>query len=332
MTIYFTVVDPEGRFKNLRFRDRADLRNVECFMREFGPNLDQKHRYPGHPELEVAVLHLCERTQDPVYLAFARYLLSARGQAREDQNGLTYFQYEAGVREDPVHSVRALYLLTGAADAGGELQSAERRLFDVSVRDKMYVTAGFGSSEYAADIKCSLPAEAEDRFLRASAPGKVEVAFSFTMPVRLVAPHLVTRQDTLTVTRGPIVYVAESVDNAALDKAHPHFEGVGLYPTARFTEKQIEIEGVSIIALASQPGDAAVLKQYATDTPYRVVEGAHPTRIWEKIADPVTFVPWFARANRGGARRIRTSFLRTSSLVGPQKVRLTSACTTDITT
>ncbi|BEJ01652.1 hypothetical protein CcaverHIS631_0603340 [Cutaneotrichosporon cavernicola] len=393
----------------------------------------QEHRYPGHPELELAMLRRYERTQDLAHLAFAHYLLSARGQAREDQNGLLYFEYDAGVREDPVypetmeaiwdvgyhqshkpiveqddilsHSVRDLYLQTGAADAGGELQSAARRLFDVTVRDTMNVPAGFGSEprtevfsrhahhlpqstaeggcyaetcasftsmmtaerlqfrpdgglatsgdeaetrkdwfevcccspnlspalgmlgghpwrapvdaqakrisldvylflsgtrnidvggvtatatmstsmpgkgetrltlsgqvpsqEYAADIKCFIPAEAEDGFLRASAPGKVDVAFSFTMPVRLVAPQLATWQaGNAAVTRGPIVYVAESVDNAALDEAHPHFEGVGLYPTASFTEKQIEIEGVSIIALATWC--AAVLKQYVTGTP-----------------------------------------------------------------
>ncbi|BEJ09420.1 hypothetical protein CcaverHIS641_0603350 [Cutaneotrichosporon cavernicola] len=388
----------------------------ECFMCELGPNPDQEHRYPGHPELELAMLRRYERTQDLAHLAFAHYLLSARGQAREDQNGLLYFEYDAGVREDPVypetmeaiwdvgyhqshkpiveqddilsHSVRDLYLQTGAADAGGELQSAARRLFDVTVRDTMNVPAGFGSEprtevfsrhahhlpqstaeggcyaetcasftsmmtaerlqfrpdggvrdimgrallnvviggrsevwmaslspkrisldvylflsgtrnidvggvtatatmstsmpgkgetrltlsgqvpsqEYAADIKCFIPAEAEDGFLRASAPGKVDVAFSFTMPVRLVAPQLATWQaGNAAVTRGPIVYVAESVDNAALDEAHPHFEGVGLYPTASFTEKQIEIEGVSIIALATWC--AAVLKQYVTGTP-----------------------------------------------------------------
>ncbi len=533
LNIYFTVVDPAGRFQNLRCmhemynaghmveaalahyrctgsRKLLDVmvRNVECFMRHFGPNPDQKHGYPGHPELELAVLRLYEVTQDPRHLAFGRYLLEARGVARADQDGLRYFEYEAVVRDDAVfpptmdglsgteyhqahaplaaqddirgHSVRAFYLLTGAADAGGELLAAARRLYDTAVQGKMYVTAGFGSEprtegfsphahrlpqstaeggcyaetcasiaammvserllfakpegrvrdvmerallnavlgggsldgsafayanklatsgrevatrepwfevcccppnlsrtlgmlggyawratvtaerrialdvylfvsgtrtvdlggatataelrtgmpwrgetrlvlsapegwewdlrlpapEYAADITCSLPTKAADGFLRATCPATAEVALAFALPVRLLASHPAAG-DTLTVTRGPVVYVAESVDNAAVDAAHPHFEGVGLCPDAQFEETQMEIEGVPLVALRCGAGDAAVLEQYAGTRPYPPVE----RRTWTKV-EPVTFVPWFARANRGGAGRVRTSFLR----------------------
>jgi DUF1680 family protein len=122
--------------------------------------------------------------------------------------------------------------------------------------------------------------------------------------VRLLASHPAAG-DTLTVTRGPVVYVAESVDNAALDAVHPHFEGVGLVPDAQFEETEMEIEGVPLVALRCGAGDAAVLEQYADTRPYAPVE----RRTWTKV-EPVTFVPWFARANRGGAGRVRTSFLR----------------------
>lgn len=485
-------------------------------MREFGPDDGQKHGYPGHPELELAVLRLYDVTGDPRHLAFGRYLLLQRGVKRKDQGGESYFVYEAKVRDDPIvpgtmdglsgvdyhqahlpiveqpdilgHSVRAFYLLTGAADAGGELHDAARRLWHVAVNDKMYVTGGFGSEPrlegfshhahhlpqstaeggcyaetcasiaammtaerllhdrpegevrdilelallnavlgggsldgaafayanklatsgdevatraewfevcccppnlsrtlgmlggytwrasadgagkrialdvylfvgatrtidlgnglkatatmqtdmpwegkttltlaapegwewdlrlpspaYAADIKCSVPTTNKDGFLAAHVAASTTLSLTFALPVRLLAPHPATGQDTLTVTRGPIVYVAESKDNAALDAAHPHFEGVGLYPTASFKERKIEIEGVPIVALESAPGDAAVLSQYNTKEAYRVVDGSRAAREWRKVEEPVVFVPWFARANRGGAGRVRTSFLR----------------------
>ena len=43
------------------------------------------------------------------------------------------------------HSVRALYLLTGAADLGGSFLKDARRLWEDAVRHKMYVIGGFGS-------------------------------------------------------------------------------------------------------------------------------------------------------------------------------------------
>ncbi|KAG8875545.1 hypothetical protein FRB97_005014 [Tulasnella sp. 331] len=200
LNIYFTVVDPEGRFRNLRdmhemynaghllegalahhhytgSRQFIDvmIKNVDCFIKHFGPEPDQLHGYPGHPELELATMRLYAVTKDPKHLAFAKYLLSARGVKRDDQDGKTYFVHEADTRKDLVHgltmdglddrgqtynqshlplhdqnailghSVRAFYLTTAAADFGGPYLDDAKRLFNDAVDNKMYVTGGFGT-------------------------------------------------------------------------------------------------------------------------------------------------------------------------------------------
>ena len=164
LNIYFTVVDPAGRFKNFRDmhemcewradkgsttrteRDNVDnaghllegalahhqytgLRRfldimikvrppgkssqrpfltvcaarqyIDCLMKHIGPNPGQMHAYPGHPELELAVVRLYAVTRDPRHKDFAEWLVGARGVKREDQEGDHYFVYEAKVRDDP---------------------------------------------------------------------------------------------------------------------------------------------------------------------------------------------------------------------------------------
>jgi len=143
-------------------------------MKTFGPNKGQLHGYPGHEELELAMLRLHNVTEDPRHLEFATYLLAARGVKQPDQNGKTYFVWEAeDQRHDKIHggsirsiydvsyhqahlplheqneilghSVRAFYLTTGAADLGGRFLDDARRLWDDAVDHKMYVTGGFGT-------------------------------------------------------------------------------------------------------------------------------------------------------------------------------------------
>jgi len=73
---------------------------MDCFIAHFGPGEDQAHGYPGHPELELAVLRLYAVTKDPKHLEFGRYLLEARGVSREDQGGESYFPHEAKPRHE----------------------------------------------------------------------------------------------------------------------------------------------------------------------------------------------------------------------------------------
>lgn len=139
-----------------------------------------------------------------------------------------------------------------------------------------------------------------------------KVALSFDLSVSLVAPHIECRQDTLTVKRGPIVYVAESVDNAALEKKFKHFDNIGITQSIQFEEESVQIEGLETVTLVSEGQGVFQLKQSGSDL-YRPIAGSQPAREWSPLDTKLTLVPWFARANRGGAGHVRTSFLRVPS-------------------
>lgn len=130
------------------------------------------------------------------------------------------------------------------------------------------------------------------------------------MPIRLLAPHPLTYSDTLTVTRGPIVYVAESIDNESLENFSRHFERIGLRESAQFREEKMSISGFEVVALRCMKEDVAVLKAVGSDVPYREVGRGNATMSWVPAPEGLLLVPWFARANRGGLGAVRTSFRR----------------------
>ncbi|OCF42828.1 hypothetical protein I317_03305 [Kwoniella heveanensis CBS 569] len=541
LNIYFMVVDPEGRYEN--FRDMHEmynaghlleaalahhhysgsrqfldimLRNVECWMRDIGPNEGQIHAYPGHPELELAMLRLFDRTKDPRHFDFAKYLITERGKKRDDLGGDSFFVYERKKRNDPHHgmnmdhvdditynqshaplseqdsivghSVRALYLTTAAADLGGEGLTYAKRMWDDAVDNKMYVVGGFGSEprfegfhkcphwlpdsfglgyletcaaiaammtaerllshqldgkvrdvmelallnavlgggslngeqfayantlatigdenatrkdwftvcccppnlsrtlgllggytwssridydnqvinldiylfvsakknivlpdgsiaevqmitempwtgkttlsvnapadwswgvrvptpEYAANIEIDTPALPDvPGYVSVRLDASATVSITFDLPTRLIANHPLTTQDTLTVSRGPIVYTAESYDNSDLESKYKHFQGLGIKSSSSFQETPLEIEGIPMVGLSTAPGDVWLLEEAYKNQPYRAVSDKRPARTWTRLeGQKLTFVPWFARANRGGAGHVRTSFLR----------------------
>ncbi|KAJ9123892.1 hypothetical protein QFC22_000680, partial [Naganishia vaughanmartiniae] len=136
-------------------------------------------------------------------------------------------------------------------------------------------------------------------------------AFTMTsdMPVQLLSPHPDTHQDTITVSRGPIVYVAEGVDNETLERKYKHFENVGLDQSAVFDVRRIKIGGISMVGLTSREGALFALESPKQEA-YNVVSERAPARQWRQLQDTLTLVPWFARANRGGSGHVRTSFFR----------------------
>lgn len=112
----------------------------------FGPGEQQRHGYPGHPEIELALLRLHAATGNQKAYHLARYFVEERGNPR-GQDGMLYYDWEEQQRGDspykrpdpyPVartshwynqahapileqpsvegHSVRAMYLLTAVAD------------------------------------------------------------------------------------------------------------------------------------------------------------------------------------------------------------------------
>ena len=138
-----------------------------------GPEPDKLPGYPGHPEIELALMRLYGVTGDPKHLRLAEYFIRQRGQSplyfqqETERNGNTFpwkdscFQYQyyqAGKplseqRDAEGHAVRAMYLFSGMADvarATGDPGLIEncRRLWRSVTRRRMYVTGAIGSSEY----------------------------------------------------------------------------------------------------------------------------------------------------------------------------------------
>ncbi|KAF4635329.1 hypothetical protein G7Y89_g2771 [Cudoniella acicularis] len=195
LNIHFTVVEPEKRFTNLRDLHElynaghlieAALAHFQCYghdllmepilkyvdllCKTFGPK--GKHGYPGHPEIELALLRLYKVTQNPQHLTLAEYFLDERGNPT-GEDGRHYYDVEAEARGDrenerpqahePIveqqtiegHSVRAMYLLTaladlarieGASNAKFESRSkALNRLWTNMTENKMYLTGGIGA-------------------------------------------------------------------------------------------------------------------------------------------------------------------------------------------
>ena len=149
------------------------LRYVDYIDSVFGPENAKLRGYPGHPELEIALMRLYDLTKDKKYLSLAKYFIDQRGQSplyfeeEDKKHGNSnywqdsYFQYQYYQAGKPVrdqedaegHAVRAMYLYSGMADVARETGDAElteacRRLWKSTVEKRMYITGAIGSSEY----------------------------------------------------------------------------------------------------------------------------------------------------------------------------------------
>lgn len=144
------------------------LKNAEHIYKVF--ITDGHEGYPGHPEVELALLKLYRTTGNKHCLELAKHFINIRGvdsdyykkekekrswtvwgNNAEDKN---YQQSGMPVRKmsDAVgHAVRAVYLYTGMADLASstgdiELFSACRRLWESITQRQMYITGGIGST------------------------------------------------------------------------------------------------------------------------------------------------------------------------------------------
>ena len=150
-----------------RFADHIDT--------VFGPNEGQLRGYPGHPEIELALMRLYEVTQEPRYQALARFFLEERGQQpyyydiEFAQRGGTWHWDnwgEAWMVKDKAythahkplaqqseavgHAVRSVYLMTGLAHIARMTNDEEKRqtclrIWNNMVQRRMYITGGIGS-------------------------------------------------------------------------------------------------------------------------------------------------------------------------------------------
>lgn len=145
---------------------------IDLIASRVGKEEGKLHGYPGHPELELALVRVYKATGEKKYLDFCEYLVNERGkepnffqQELESRNFINmwggedkkadtvYCQAHKPLREQKEaagHSVRAGYLYTGAAHLAVEtgdkaLFDACETLWDNATTKQMYVTGGFGS-------------------------------------------------------------------------------------------------------------------------------------------------------------------------------------------
>lgn len=198
LNTYFTIKEPKQRWKNLReghelytaghFMEAAvacseagnrELLDIMCRMADvicdyFGPEEGKCHGYPGHPEVELALVRLYRAGGSRRYLDMAKYFVDIRGcgenyflQEMKDAEfqpifhelndyDPVYSQSHLPVREQKTaegHAVRAVYLYSAMADIAGEygdeeLLSCCKQLWNNMVEKRMYITGSIGSSGF----------------------------------------------------------------------------------------------------------------------------------------------------------------------------------------
>ena len=196
LNTYFTVVAPDRRWTNMMeghelycaghlieagvaYFNATGKDSLLNICRRFADLIDQtfgkeKQRgYPGHPEIELALIRLYEVTGEERYLSLAGYFINERGLGNNlfaeecKKEGHTfifpdmayfeadYFQAHLPVREQNSasgHAVRAMYLYSAMADYARltddcEMLKACEGLFENTVTRQMYVTGGLGAAK-----------------------------------------------------------------------------------------------------------------------------------------------------------------------------------------
>ena len=205
LNTYFTLVEPENRWKNLgeghelycaghlieaavayfyATGKRAFLdcvcRFADLICKTFGPGPEQMHGYPGHPEVELALIKLYGATGNENYLNMAKYFVDTRGGTpnyflqetkRPGYKSIffdsgayvpSYSQSHLPVRKQTSaegHAVRATYLYCAMADLAricGDTELAQqcKVLWKNMTERRMYVTGSIGSSGFYERFTC----------------------------------------------------------------------------------------------------------------------------------------------------------------------------------
>lgn len=150
------------------------IRYVDHIASMFGSEEGKLRGYPGHEEIELALIKLYEVTKDEKHLALAKYFVDERGREpgyfnaeaeREGRRpgwentvyaGNKYYQAGSPVRGQTKalgHAVRQGYLLTGMADVAREtddetLKKACDEMWKNITRRQMYITGAVGQSDF----------------------------------------------------------------------------------------------------------------------------------------------------------------------------------------
>ncbi len=207
LNTYFTVKEPDHKWQDLQechelycdghmleaavafyeATGKTELldimkKNADLICSRFGKG--KLRGFPGHQEVEIALLRLYQATGEKKYLETAQYFLEERGTEPNyfkeecESRDWTYFgmnpddrlyaQNHAPVKEQSEavgHAVRAAYMYTAMAHLAAEtedeaLYDACRRLWRNIVDRRMYVTGGIGATvhgESFAPVDYELP-------------------------------------------------------------------------------------------------------------------------------------------------------------------------------
>lgn len=196
LNTYFTVQEPGKRFTNLmeghelytaghlfeaavaywQATGKRAVLDIACRMADYVDSVfgeGKRRGYPGHPEVELALIRLYDATHEKRYLRLAWYFLTERGRGENlfeqerkrpghryifpemAEFGPDYFLAHQPVAQQRVatgHAVRAMYLYCAMADLAvregdGEMAAACRALYRDTVERQMYVTGGIGSAK-----------------------------------------------------------------------------------------------------------------------------------------------------------------------------------------
>ncbi|XBX08546.1 glycoside hydrolase family 127 protein [Enterocloster clostridioformis] len=147
----------------------------------FGPEEGKLHGYPGHQEIEIALLRLYDVSAEKRYLDLARYFIDTRGTNRffeeefERRNHVCFWtkekseepnrwynqfpysfynQFHQPVRQQRKavgHAVRGVYMYTAMADLASRIRDeslfeAGRAIWDNIVGRQLYITGGIGAT------------------------------------------------------------------------------------------------------------------------------------------------------------------------------------------
>lgn len=143
----------------------------------FGPEENKVKGYPGHEEIELALVKLFRATGNQKYLKLSNFFVDERGNTPNyfswewehkrkrishwndmpvPTPNLSYNQAHQPVREQATavgHAVRAVYLYSGMADVALEtgdqsLFAACKQLWNDIITRQMYITGGIGSTHH----------------------------------------------------------------------------------------------------------------------------------------------------------------------------------------
>jgi hypothetical protein len=192
---HYTVVEPENRWTNLRdchelycaghFFEAAvahfdatgsrKLLDVACrfadhIATQFGREEGKRCGYPGHEEIELALVKLARASGEDKYFDLATFFVDergaephyfdieaeARGEKPRPRHKYDEIQAHLRVREQKTiegHAVRACYLFAGVADVAAETGDAElfeavKTVWQNATARRMYVTGGVGSTRH----------------------------------------------------------------------------------------------------------------------------------------------------------------------------------------